>query len=152
VSAHDPVYLDKAQPDVFAAMLRVSKEIAAAAAAAGISEALLERVNLRVSQINGCAYCLDIHHRKALRLGEDQRRLAVLQEWQETDLFDDTESAALELAESVTRIPVPAERGQTEEIARQVLGDEAFAVIAWAAISMNAFNRISITSHHPVRP
>ena len=151
MSPHDPVYLDKSQPRVFAAMSAVSKEIGAAAAEAGVSEGLLELVNLRVSQVNGCAYCLDVHAKKALRLGEDPRRLAVLQEWQETELFDDVESAALELAEVVTRIPVPAERGQTEEVARQVLGDEAYAVIAWAAISMNAFNRISITSHHPVR-
>ncbi|MEZ0577439.1 carboxymuconolactone decarboxylase family protein [Nocardioides sp. MH1] len=148
----DPLYLDKARPDVFAAMSGVARAIGAAAMEAGVSELLLELVNLRVSQVNGCAYCLDVHHKKALRLGEDPRRLAVLQEWQETDIFSDVESAALELAESITRIPVPAERGATEEVARQVLGDDAYAVIAWAAISMNAFNRISITSHHPVRP
>lgn len=146
-----PLYLDKAEPDLFAAMSAVSKRIVAAASDAGIGEQLLELVNLRISQINGCAYCLDIHHKKAVRLGEDPRRLAVLQEWQETDLFDDTESAALELAECITRIPVPAVRGEVEDVARRVLGDAAYAVIAWAAVSMNAFNRISITSHHPVR-
>lgn len=146
----EPLYLDKAQPDVFAAMSSVSKAIAAAAEEAGVSQQLLELVNLRISQINGCAYCLDIHHKKAVRLGEDPRRLAVLQEWQETTLFDDAESAALELAEVMTRIPEPAARHETEDVARQVLGDEAYAVVAWAAVSMNAFNRVSITSHHPV--
>lgn len=145
-----PLYLDKARPDVFAAMAGVSKAIGAAAEEAGISVQLLELVNLRVSQINGCAYCLDVHHQKAIRLGEDPRRLAVLQEWQETTLFDDAESAALELAECITLIPEPAERGEVEDCARAVLGDAGFAVIAWAAISMNAFNRVSITSHHPV--
>jgi len=146
-----PLYLDKAVPDIYAAMSGVSKQIAVAAGEAGISESLLELVNMRISQINGCAYCLDIHHAKAVRLGEDERRLAVLQEWQETDLFDDTESAALELAECVTRIPAPAVRGEVEDVARRVLGDAAYAVVAWAAVSMNAFNRLSVTSHHPVR-
>ena len=146
-----PLYLDKAEPGIFAAMSGVSKQIAEAADKVGISRQLLELINLRVSQINGCAYCLDIHHAKAVRLGEDERRLAVLQEWQETDIFDDTESAALELAECVTRIPAPAVRGEVEDVARRVLGDAAYAVVAWAAVSMNAFNRLSITSHHPVR-
>ncbi len=147
-----PLYLDKAEPDVFAAMSRVSMQIVEAASAAGVSERLLELVNLRVSQINGCAYCLDVHHRKAVRLGEDPRRLAVLQEWQETELFDDVESAALELAECITRIPEPVDRQEVESYARAGLGDAGYAVVAWAAISMNAFNRISITSHHPVTP
>ncbi|WP_220794732.1 carboxymuconolactone decarboxylase family protein [Nocardioides pelophilus] len=145
-----PLYLDKAEPEVFAAMAGVSKLIAAAAGEAGVSLQLLELVNLRISQINGCAYCLDLHHAKAVRLGEDPRRLAVLQTWQETTLFDDAESAALELAECITRIPEPSVRQEVEDFSRQVLGDAAYAVIAWAAVSMNAFNRISITSHHPV--
>ncbi|KAA1428115.1 carboxymuconolactone decarboxylase family protein [Nocardioides antri] len=132
-------------------MSGVSKLIAASAAEAGISEQLLELVNYRVSQINGCAYCLDIHHAKAVRLGEDPRRLAVVQEWQETEIFDDAESAALELAECITLIPEPAERAEVEDCARAVLGDAGYAAVAWAAIAMNAFNRVSITSHHPVR-
>ena len=147
-----PLYLDKAVPEIFAELSDVSKQILAAAGDAGISESLLELVNLRVSQINGCAYCLDVHHAKALRLGEDPRRLAVLQTWQETALFDDTESAALELAEVITRLPAPAAREEVEDAARRVLGDAAYAVIAWAAVMMNSFNRLSIVSHHPVRP
>lgn len=146
-----PVYLDKAQPEIFAAMSGVSKQILAAGQEAGISESLLELINLRVSQLNGCAYCLDVHAAKALRLGENPRRLAVLQTWQETTLFDDIESAALELAECITRIPSPAAREEIEDATRQVLGDAAYAVVAWAAVTMNAFNRLSITSHHPVR-
>ena len=145
------LYLDKAVPEIYAELVDTSKQIRAAAEAAGISESLLELVNLRVSQINGCAYCLDVHSKKALRLGEDPRRIAVLQTWQETALFDDTESAALELAEAVTRLPAPAVREEVEDAARRVLGDEAYAVVAWAAVMMNSFNRLSIVSHHPVR-
>ena len=146
-----PLYLDKAVPEIFAELSDVSKQILAAAGDAGISERLLELVNLRVSQINGCAYCLDVHYAKAVRLGEDPRRLAVLQTWQETAIFDDAESAALELAEAITRLPAPSVREEVEDAARRVLGDEAYAVIAWAAVMMNSFNRLSIISHHPVR-
>jgi AhpD family alkylhydroperoxidase len=149
---HDgPLYLDKAVPEIFAELSDVSKQILTAAGDAGISEQLLELVNLRVSQLNGCAYCLDVHHAKAVRLGEDPRRLAVLQTWQETSLFDDTESAALELAEAITRLPAPSVREEVEDAARRVLGDAAYAVIAWQAVMMNSFNRLSIVSHHPVR-
>lgn len=147
----EPLYLDHAQPEIFAAMKAVTQQITAAADAAGVGIRLLELVNLRVSQINGCAFCLEVHHRRALKYGEDPRRIAVLQTWEDTELFDDRESAALELAEAITRIPDAATRGEVEDCARQVLGDAAYAVVAWAAIAMNAFNRISITSHHPVR-
>lgn len=145
-----PVYLDKAEPAVYKAMLTWSKEIKVAAAAAGVSERLLELVNLRVSQINGCGFCLDVHHKKALRLGEDVRRIAVLSSWHETSLFDPREQAALELAEAVTRLPNNGLREIAEDQAREVLGEQAYAVVAWAALSMNAFNRLSIVSHHPV--
>jgi AhpD family alkylhydroperoxidase len=146
-----PLYLDKAVPEIYAELSDVSKRIRSAAGDAGVSERLLELVNLRVSQINGCAYCLDVHHAKAVRLGEDPRRLAVLQTWQETSLFDDAESAALELAEVITRLPAPAVREEVEDAARRVLGDAAYAVVAWQAVMMNSFNRLSIVSHHPVR-
>ena len=146
-----PLYLDKAVPEIYAELSDVSKRIRSAAGDAEVSERLLELVNLRVSQINGCAYCLDVHHAKALRLGEDPRRLAVLQTWQETSLFDDAESAALELAEVITRLPAPAVREEVEDAARRVLGDAAYAVVAWQAVMMNSFNRLSIVSHHPVR-
>ncbi len=146
----EPLYLDKAAPEIFAAMSSTAKLISAAAQEAGVDLRLVELVNLRVSQINGCAYCLDVHHRRALENGEEPRRLAVLQCWQDTDLFDDRESAALELAECITRVPAPAVRSEVEDCARLVLGDRAYALVAWVAVTMNAFNRISITSHHPV--
>ena len=145
-----PVYLDKAEPAAYKAMLAWAKEIRTAAGDAGVSEQLLELVNLRVSQINGCAFCLDVHHAKALRLGEDTRRLAVLSSWQDTSVFDARERAALELAEAVTRLPHHGLREIAEDQAREVLGDAAYAVVAWAALAMNAFNRLSIVSHHPV--
>ena len=145
------VFLDKAQPASYKAAAALAQEVGDAAEAAGISRALVELVNLRVSQVNGCAYCLDLHHQRAIEAGESERRIAVLSAWQETDLFTAQERAALELAESITRLLEPVERLYVEDMARAVLGDAAFSAVAWVAITMNAFNRISITSHHPVR-
>ncbi len=145
------VFLDKAQPASYKAAAGLSDQVGAAAEAAGLDRRFVELINLRVSQVNGCAYCLDLHHRRAIEAGESERRIAVLDAWQETALFDERERAALQLAESITRLPEPLERAYVEDHARAVLGDEAYSAVAWVAITMNAFNRISITSHHPVK-
>ena len=145
------LYLDKAVPAAYAAATDLAREAGVAAEAAGLDRLLVELVNMRVSQINGCAFCLDLHHRRAVRAGESERRLAVLDAWPETGLFTVQERAALALAESITRLPDVDARRATEEESRTVLGDDAFAAVAWVALTMNAFNRISMTSHHPVK-
>jgi AhpD family alkylhydroperoxidase len=145
------VFLDKARPAAYQAALALSEQAAAAAEAAGLDRRFVELINLRVSQVNGCAYCLDLHHRNAIEAGESERRIAVLDAWRETGLFSEQERVALALAESITTLPEPDERLYAEDMARAVLGDEAYSAVAWIAITMNAFNRISITSHHPVR-
>lgn len=145
------VFLDKAQPATYQAAVGLSGAVGEAAEAAGVGRILVELVNMRVSQINGCAYCLDLHHRQALEAGESERRLNVLEAWAETSLFTEQERAALQLAEAITRLPEPDERRYAEDEARAVLGEAAYAAVAWVAITMNAFNRISITSHHPVK-
>jgi AhpD family alkylhydroperoxidase len=71
----------------------------------GIEPRLRALVELRVSQVNGCAYCVDLHSREARRAGEAQQRLDCLPVWRETPFFDDRERAALAWAESVTLVP-----------------------------------------------
>jgi len=145
------LFLDKAQPTAYQAAADLALEVGAAAEAAGLDRRFVELVNVRVSQVNGCAYCLDLHRRRAVEAGESERRLIVLDAWTETDLFDERERAALQLAEAITLLPESHERRYAEDEARAVLGDAAYSAVAWVAITMNAFNRISITSHHPVR-
>jgi AhpD family alkylhydroperoxidase len=150
------VYLDKQHPSVFAAMNATAAEIRARADDAGLSRATLELVNIRVSQINGCAYCLALHSRRALAGGETPQRLAVLPAWRETELFSEAERAALEIAEATTSIAGsgPGQHLPDDDYARlrQVLTDDQLSLLTWAAIAMNAFNRVSILSRHPVRP
>ena len=106
---------------------------------------------VRISQINGCAYCLDMHVGDAVKAGESPQRLAVLPAWRDTALFTEKERAALALAESVTELPDHRTRELEEAYAREHLSAEEFSVVSWLAITINAFNRVSITSHHPVR-
>ncbi|MGP3967293.1 carboxymuconolactone decarboxylase family protein [Streptomyces sp. 6N223] len=148
------VYLDKQSPSVFAAMSATAAEIRARADDAGLSRVTLELVNVRVSQINACAYCLDLHSRRALAAGETPQRLAVLPAWRETELFTDVERAALEIAEAVTLVAGPGRHLPDADYdrLRQSLTDDQLSLLIWAAIAINAFNRVSILSRHPVPP
>ncbi|MFD7682639.1 carboxymuconolactone decarboxylase family protein, partial [Streptomyces sp. NPDC060187] len=92
------VFVDKQSPKAYHALVETSEAVRAVAAEAGLDRVLVELVNLRVSQINGCAFCLDVHTRAALRAGDSTRRLGVLAAWRETELFTDRERAALALA------------------------------------------------------
>ncbi|TLM83866.1 carboxymuconolactone decarboxylase family protein [Pseudarthrobacter sp. NamE2] len=145
------IFLDKQHPAVWRAINGLSLKVKEAAADAGIDAKTLELLNVRISQINGCAYCLDVHVKDALKAGETQQRLAVLPAWRDTALFTDKERGALALVESITELPAQEIREQEEGFARGCLTEEEFSVVSWVAISMNAFNRVSITSHHPVR-
>ena len=90
----------KASPDAIKAMQGLEERIAKS----GLDKNLVDLVRLRASQINGCAYCIDLHATDARKAGETERRLAALQVWEETPFFTDRERAALEWTESVTRV------------------------------------------------
>ncbi|TDL35782.1 carboxymuconolactone decarboxylase family protein [Arthrobacter nitrophenolicus] len=145
------IFLDKQHPAVWRAINGLALKVKEAAADAGIDARTLELLNVRISQINGCAYCLDLHVREALEAGETSQRLAVLPAWRDTALFTEKERGALALVESITELPSQQLREQEEGMARKSLTEEEFSVVSWVAVSMNAFNRISIVSHHPVR-
>ena len=144
------VYADKQLPSIHGAMATVSNEIKTRADELGIDRAVLELVNLRCSQINGCAFCLHLHNHLALRGGESPQRIAVLSAWRESGLFTSLEQAALTIAESVTTV---AERHLSDDdydLLREDLTDDQLALLVYAASMINAFNRVSILSHHPV--
>lgn len=145
------IFLDKQHPAVWRALNGLGLKARDAADEAGVDRKTIELLNVRISQINGCAYCLDMHVRDAVEGGESPQRLAVLPAWRETSLFTDKERAALTLAESITELPDDRARKQDEAYAREALSAEEFSAVSWLVISMNAFNRVSIVSHHPVR-
>ncbi|MFB7667734.1 carboxymuconolactone decarboxylase family protein [Kitasatospora sp. NPDC056138] len=145
------VFIDKQSPETFRAMRAAAESARAGAMGAGLDRRLVELVNLRVSQINGCAYCLNVHTRAALQAGDTAQRLGTLPAWRDTELFTRQERAALALAEATTD---PADAALQEDAyrdAREVLTDGQISAVIWVAIAINAFNRVSILSKHPVR-
>jgi AhpD family alkylhydroperoxidase len=90
----------RSAPDAMKAMAGLEQQIARS----GLERPLVELVRLRASQINGCAYCIDLHVADARKAGESARRLATVAVWRETPFFDDRQRAALEWTESVTRV------------------------------------------------
>ena len=149
----DPLafYLDKSDKASWKAVGNLSLAAKNAARAAGLDDQLVELVSLRVSQVNGCAYCLHVHTRKAIEAGLDDQRRGLVSAWQDADIYTDQEKAALALAEVVTTLPGTEDRDATQLLSHSYLTDEQYSAVQWLAITMNVTNRISILSHHPVR-
>ncbi|MFE9628274.1 carboxymuconolactone decarboxylase family protein [Streptomyces sp. NPDC006527] len=145
------IFIDKQSPKAYHALVQTSEAVRATAADAGLERTVVELVNLRVSQLNGCAYCLDLHTRAALRGGESTRRLGVLAAWRDTDLFTPLERAALALAEATTAPSDGAAQEAAYAEAREVLTEDQISAVIWVAVTINAFNRVSVMSGHPVR-
>ncbi|MGF3056108.1 carboxymuconolactone decarboxylase family protein [Microbacterium sp. YY-01] len=146
------LFIDKAVPEAWKSAEAHSVAVSAAAEKHGLSRTEVELIDVRASQINGCAYCLDMHSRQAREAGVTQQMLDLLPAWRETEIFDERMCAVLAVAEAATRMPLSEEARADLSGARQVLGDEAFAAAEWVAVTINMFNRVSILSGHPVRP
>lgn len=133
-------------------MAAAAAELRSQAADVGLDRIISELVNLRVSQINGCAFCLDVHSAAAIKAGETTQRIAVLPSWRDTNLYTETERAALHIAEAVTLLSSERLSDEDYELVRQCLSDDEISLLILTAITINSFNRISIFSGHPVVP
>ena len=99
------IHIDKQSPAAYRALVGVATAVTTLATDSGLPRALVELVNVRVSQLNGCPSCLEIHTRKAVAAGVTDKQLATLPVWRDTELFDEREQAALRLAEITTTLP-----------------------------------------------
>ncbi|MFK3968870.1 carboxymuconolactone decarboxylase family protein [Ensifer adhaerens] len=112
----------------------------------GLSAVLVELVYLRVSQINNCAYCLDMHTRDLLKKGQQVEKLALVQAWAEAgNLFDARERAALAWAETVTRVAETGVPDEAYDAARAVFEERELVDLTIAISLMNSFNRMAIS-------
>ena len=112
----------------------------------GLSPVLVDLVYLRVSQINNCAYCLDLHPRDLIKRGEKIEKIALVQAWAEAgDVFDERERAALAWAETVTRVAETGVPGEAYEAARAVFSEREIVDLTIAIGLMNAYNRMAIS-------
>lgn len=131
----------KAAPKVFKAMIALD-----AAATAGLEPALVGLVQIRASQINHCAYCLDMHTRDAREAGESEERIFLLSAWQEAGLYTDKEQAALALTEAVTVLTDGFVPDEVYERAARHFGEEELAHLIALIFTINAWNRIAVTT------
>lgn len=116
-------------------------------ATSGLEPTLLELLRLRASQMNRCAYCIDMHTKDARGGGESDQRLHAVTAWRETPFFSDRERAALALAEAVTEGEVPDEL--LDEAARHFTPEEV-AKVVYAVVAINSWNRLNIVARLPV--
>jgi AhpD family alkylhydroperoxidase len=116
----------------------------------GLPATLVDLVYLRVSQINNCAYCLDMHTRDLLKKGQKVEKLALVQAWAEAgNLFDERERGALAWAEMVTRVSETGVPDEAYEAARAVFEERELVDLTIAIGLMNAYNRMAISFRNP---
>jgi AhpD family alkylhydroperoxidase len=106
---------------------------------------IMHLVRLRASQINGCAYCLDMHVDEALADGMDAKLLHLVQVWHEVDAFDAREQAALALTEAVTLVSESHVPRPVWDAAADVFSEEELGALVWAIIAINAWNRLAVS-------
>ena len=136
----------KAAPQVFQGMLALTSVVQKS----GLAPGLLDLVNQRVSQINGCAYCLDMHSKDLRARGETEQRIYMLSAWREVpDLYNARERAALAWAEAVTRLTDQEVSDEVYDQARKEFSDKELAQLTLAVAAINAWNRLNIAFRTP---
>ena len=124
----------------------------------GLESSLLELVKMRASQINGCAYCLDLHAKEARAAGESEQRLYLLDAWREAPFYTDRERAALEWTEAVTRVSDGHVPDEAFEAVSNQFGEDELVDLTLAIVTINGWNRLAISfraevgSHEPEKP
>jgi len=117
-----------------------------------IEEHLQNLVTMRVSQINGCAFCLAMHARDLRQAGEREDRIYMLDAWRETDWFTDRERAALAWAEALTTLPNREIPETLFAQAREQFSEKELADLTLVVIAINGWNRINVAFHNPPQP
>jgi AhpD family alkylhydroperoxidase len=131
----------KASPGSTAAMHAVERYVREC----GLERRLLELVKLRASQINGCAYCVDMHTKDARAHGETEQRLYAVVVWRDAPFFTERERAALAWTEAVTLVSQAQVPDNVFEIARQEFSDKELVDLTMAVITINGWNRLAIS-------
>ena len=137
------VKIDQALPEVYKAMMA----LAGATATTALTVTHRELIKIRSSQINGCAFCIDMHTKDARKAGETEQRIYALNAWRDTPFFDEQERALLALTEEVTLISHGGVSEETYNNAAAILDEKYIAAAIMAIVTINAWNRIAISTH-----
>ena len=130
----------KAHPASYKAM----RELQAQVNASGLEKPLMELVKIRASQINGCAYCLDMHTRDARAQGEREVRIHLLPAWRESPVYSARERAALAWTESLTLVASSQVPDEVYEEARSQFSEEELVQLSLAVVAINGWNRLCV--------
>lgn len=129
----------KASPECFQVMLTLDSKLRAK-----VDHSLFHLVKLRASQINGCAFCIDMHWKDARAGGESEQRLYGLDAWRESPYYTDAERAALEWTECLTRLDARGVPDEAFEALRSHFSDAQIADLSWTIAAINAWNRMGV--------
>ena len=110
-----------------------------------LEDSLVQLVKLRASQINGCAYCIDMHTKDARQAGESEQRLYILSVWQESPFYTDRERAALRWTEALTKISEDDVSDELYESVRKHFAETELTALTMAIIAINGWNRLAIS-------
>jgi AhpD family alkylhydroperoxidase len=135
------INMQEVEPQGFKAILGLEKFIEGTS----LTKTHKELIKIRASQINGCAYCLDMHTKDARKAGETEQRIYTLSAWRDTDFFSEEEQAILAITEEVTLINNHV-KDETYTNAARILGEKYLAEVIMAIITINAWNRIAIST------
>ena len=140
------INLQQAQPQAYKAMYGLEGYLKTTS----LASTHKELIKIRASQINGCAYCIDMHTKDALKGGETTQRIFLLNAWKETTLFTEQERIILALTEAVTVIHQNGVPDSLYREAENLLGSTYLAEVIMAIVTINAWNRIAVSTHmHP---
>ena len=140
------VNIEQAHPAAYKAMYG----LVASLAKSSITPIQKELIKMRASQINSCAFCINMHTKEALGIGETQQRIFLLSAWRETELFTEEEKAIIMLTEEVTLISQYGLSDETYKLAQKYFSEETIAEIIMAIVLINAWNRIAVSTQLPL--
>jgi len=130
------------EPNAYKAMLGLEQYVSSTT----LDALTKELIKIRASQINGCAYCIQMHSEEARKLGESEQRVYALSAWRESPLFTDKEKAVLSLTDEITLIANNGLSKECYEQALQALGENALAEAIMLIVTANAWNRIGVST------
>ena len=136
------INIQKLEPKAYEAMFGLEKYLSTSK----LSKTLLELIKIRASQINGCAYCIDMHTQEAMKHGESARRIFAVSAWWESPLFDEKEQIVLKMTEEVTLVADKGLTTKTYNLAKTIFDDNEIAQIIMQIAIINTWNRIAVST------
>ncbi len=141
------IQVDKLQPEAYKAIIALEGHLSKTSE---LSTTHRELIKIRASQINGCAFCIAMHTKDALKYGETQERIFLLDAWKETNLFSEEEKVILAVTEEITFIHQNGLTQNTYNRALNFFSETYLAQIIMAVTMINVWNRIAISTHKPI--